>query len=416
MPVAVLLAAFYLSGKWPIWVDQARFDAELSALAIVFPFMPYLLLGVGFLLAWRFHQTGMLLSAWLLGMTYWALHQGWCGPAFEKRGAPGCQDMLICLLFVETVLFSPWRWRRLPLKRMIFFGALVAFQTGLVVLLKYVEEGNNLFPDGIISSPLLQPALDRLVQWHSLSQPFFQPMPVIFLCAGMYLLVLGIRKQDVLAAGLLGAIFSVFLGFGTIQTDMSLPVSFAASGLILVISTLESSFFMAYRDELTGLPSRRAMNQVLSGLGRRYTIAMIDVDHFKKFNDTYGHKTGDQVLKLLATHLERMSGGAKPFRYGGEEFVAVFPGKTTKLALPHLDACRKRLSETPFTVRGKKRKKASDKNRGRSRSKTGRQVTVTISIGAAEPSSKLKKPSQVMSAADKALYRAKRAGRNCVKT
>jgi diguanylate cyclase (GGDEF)-like protein len=171
---------------------------------------------------------------------------------------------------------------------------------------------------------------------------------------------------------------------------------------------------MAYRDELTGLPSRRALNQSLCALGQHYTIAMVDVDHFKKFNDTYGHKTGDQVLRLLASRLSAMTGGAKAFRYGGEEFTAVFPGKSVEEALPHLDACRKRLAATPFTVRGKARKKASASQRGKTGAGSGKQVRVTVSMGAAGPSSKLTTPSQVILAADKALYRAKKAGRNCV--
>ena len=69
MPGVVLAAVFYLSGKWPVFVDQTRLDTELSAVFIIFPFLPYLLSGMGLLLAWRFNQTGMLLSAWLLGVT-----------------------------------------------------------------------------------------------------------------------------------------------------------------------------------------------------------------------------------------------------------------------------------------------------------------------------------------------------------
>jgi diguanylate cyclase (GGDEF)-like protein len=174
---------------------------------------------------------------------------------------------------------------------------------------------------------------------------------------------------------------------------------------------------MAYRDELTGLPSRRALNQTLAGLGGHYAIAMIDVDHFKRFNDTYGHKTGDQVLKLLAARLNRMTGGARAFRYGGEEFTAVFPGKSVEEALPHLEACRRRLSETPFIVRGKARRASSAGRRGNpSKGRARKQVKVTASFGVAEPGAVFKTPSQVVTAADRALYRAKKAGRNCVKT
>jgi GGDEF domain-containing protein len=144
---------------------------------------------------------------------------------------------------------------------------------------------------------------------------------------------------------------------------------------------------------------------------------MIDVDHFKRFNDIYGHKTGDQVLKLLAARLTRMSGGARAFRYGGEEFTAVFPGKSVEDAFPHLEACRKRLAANPFIVRGKKRRRASADLRGKSRSgKVRKQARVTASFGVAEPTPALRTTAQVIASADKALYRAKRAGRNCVKT
>ena len=57
---------------------------------------------------------------------------------------------------------------------------------------------------------------------------------------------------------------------------------------------------MAFRDELTGLPGRRALNERLQRLPRQYVLAMTDVDHFKKFNDTHGHDVGDEVLKLVA--------------------------------------------------------------------------------------------------------------------
>jgi diguanylate cyclase (GGDEF)-like protein len=143
---------------------------------------------------------------------------------------------------------------------------------------------------------------------------------------------------------------------------------------------------------------------------------MIDVDYFKRFNDTYGHKAGDQVLKLLAARLNRMSGGAKPFRYGGEEFAVVFPGKSLEDALPHIETCRKRLSRSPFIIRGKARRKSSADRRGKAvGGKAGKQVKITASFGVAESSSTLKTPDQVVTTADKALYRAKKAGRNCIK-
>jgi diguanylate cyclase (GGDEF)-like protein len=108
---------------------------------------------------------------------------------------------------------------------------------------------------------------------------------------------------------------------------------------------------MAYRDELTQLPSRRALNESLLKVGDSYTIAMVDVDHFKQFNDTYGHETGDQVLQMIASRLADVSGGGKAFRYGGEEFAVMFPNKLMDEAYPSLEALRKSVEKSTFKVR-----------------------------------------------------------------
>jgi len=83
------------------------------------------------------------------------------------------------------------------------------------------------------------------------------------------------------------------------------------AGLVLVFAVLEHGYDIAYRDELTGLPGRRAFNDVMAQLGGTYAIAMCDVDHFKKFNDTYGHDTGDQVLRMVAAQLSQVGGGGQ---------------------------------------------------------------------------------------------------------
>src|SRR4029077_2347935 len=100
---------------------------------------------------------------------------------------------------------------------------------------------------------------------------------------------------------------------------------YAAGTLVLAISIVETSYLMAYHDELTGLPSRRAFNDTLERLETPYSIAMVDIDHFKRFNDTYGHATGDEAPRLVSARLARVAGGAHAYRCGGEEFAVVFP-------------------------------------------------------------------------------------------
>ena len=134
----------------------------------------------------------------------------------------------------------------------------------------------------------------------------------------------------------------------------------ATAGLILVSSIIENSYLLAYHDELTTLPARRAFNDALLHLEEPYAIAVVDIDHFKKFNDTYGHETGDQVLRLVAAKLASVSGGGRAYRVGGEEFSILFPGKSVKDALPHLEQLRAAIGESRFRVRaGEERRSAS---------------------------------------------------------
>lgn len=192
-----------------------------------------------------------------------------------------------------------------------------------------------------------------------------------------------------------------------------------AGSLYLVGSLIRDSYNMAYRDELTGLPHRRALNEQFLSLGSKYSLAMLDVDHFKKFNDTYGHDVGDQVLQMVAAKIRQVNGGGKAFRYGGEEFSVVFPRMSADDAYYFLDEVRKAIQNYEMVIRKDPRQdeaeeKMAKKQRQRgSFRKASEKVSVTISIGVADRRSG-GSPEDVLKAADAALYKAKKAGRNQV--
>jgi diguanylate cyclase (GGDEF)-like protein len=245
---------------------------------------------------------------------------------------------------------------------------------------------------------------------------------------------------------LLLTFFSVLLGhaFTSVKTNGSIQATFfgcqlasllilseisipnmdplvAASGfLLIIISIVMNSYEMAYMDDLTKLPSRRYLNQSLMSLGNTFVIAMLDIDHFKKFNDTHGHHIGDEVLRMVAMKIAAVTGGGKPFRYGGEEFTVVFPGKSMDEVEFHLDALRHSIEKYTMVVRGNKRPTKSNKSAKKGRvarnrnSPTNQKLSVTISIGYASRSDNYGTPEQVIKAADEALYRAKGNGRNCI--
>jgi len=229
-----------------------------------------------------------------------------------------------------------------------------------------------------------------------------------------------------IGVGLAGALAAFLIACEWPSDQAVFGVFTSAAGAILVVAMLQESRRLAFNDELTGLPGRRALLEAMAGLGPRYVIAMADVDHFKSFNDTHGHDIGDQVLKLVAARLAGVGGGGRAFRYGGEEFTVLFGDATLGEALPHLEAIRASVADYQMAVRGEGRPKAqeqgeklrmqaaaSGRGAGDESQPPEKLLSVTISIGAAAPVDSLT-PAQVLKAADEALYRAKKAGRNRV--
>ena len=235
-----------------------------------------------------------------------------------------------------------------------------------------------------------------------------------------------------IAAGQAGALVAFFIACEWARNEAAFGVFSTAAGAILLVAMLQESHRLAFNDELTGLPGRRALLEAMAGLGPRYVLAMGDVDHFKSFNDTHGHDIGDQVLKLVAARLAEVDGGGRAFRYGGEEFTVLFTDATLEEAMPHLEDIRASVAAYRMAVRGENRPKAREQGEklrvqaaafGRGADPEDSQppdkiLSVTISIGAAEPpgagSEHAVTPAAVLKAADEALYRAKRGGRNRV--
>ena len=215
--------------------------------------------------------------------------------------------------------------------------------------------------------------------------------------------------------GQAAALVAFFIACEWVDKSGTFALFMTAAGTILLVSLLQESHRLAFRDELTGLPSRRALEERLHGLGPVHAIAMLDVDHFKRFNDTHGHDIGDQVLRLVAARLAHASGGGTAYRYGGEEFCILFPEATLAGALPHVKTLCADIAAYQMAVRRDDRPKDAEAGtklrRLRSAEKT---LSVTVSIGIAEPDDPLATPAEVLRAADKALYRAKEGGRNRV--
>jgi diguanylate cyclase (GGDEF)-like protein len=161
---------------------------------------------------------------------------------------------------------------------------------------------------------------------------------------------------------------------------------------------------LSVTDPLTGLANRRRLEseierEVLRSdrLSHKFVVLMLDVDNFKKFNDTWGHPAGDEVLKRLARTLQELVREVDTAaRYGGEEFMVILTETPATEAMRVAERVRARVSEIRLAQPG------------------GVEVGVTISVGLAEFPSSGKTPETLIEAADQALYRAKESGRNRV--
>jgi diguanylate cyclase len=161
----------------------------------------------------------------------------------------------------------------------------------------------------------------------------------------------------------------------------------------------------AMTDALTNLANRKAFDEHLAAACERaqagdepLTLAVLDIDHFKRFNDTWGHQTGDQVLRYVASVIGRTAGPPRvAARYGGEEFAMIFPQESAAQVQTALEAIRKEIASRSL------RRRSTDDELG----------AVTISAGFAVRRSD-ETGAALLERADAALYASKRGGRNCV--
>ena len=371
--------------------------------------------GAGIVLAWRFHSTRVALMLATLFLSERALMffsggHPWIGIA--GRTAFGLIALLLPLNFL---LFSFLEERG--------FSAPALGARLVVIFVQSVIVAAMCRPDRTKESVWLNV---RLVDQHWLPGSKLPQLALLaFALALLWSLARFVAYRKPVESGFLWSLLATVaaLHFGGVG---KIPTAYlGTAALILLAAVIETSYLMAYHDELTGVPARRAFNDALLALEPPYAVTVVDIDHFKKFNDTYGHETGDHVLRLVAARLARVSGGGKTFRCGGEEFSIIFAGLGVKEAAEHLELLRESIERSRFRVRTlqdrrstprgpDRRKTATGKKQKRTRPavEAGCEVTVTVSMGVAEATTRDEEVSQVIRKADQALYRAKANGRN----
>lgn len=384
------------------WRHMADLPALVTALL---PYGPYGVAIGGMALAWMFNRSRAFFLLLLLASVHSVLLH-----VLPEAGAEGLDPGVIhssmtVLLPLNVAVFALLSERGILTWRGGLRFAFLGLQALLVAWLAWTSPG---WLDGLVVYG---------VPWVSeeLASPISQPAVAVFLLALCVLLVRVFLHRMARDGAVLGVLVSGEMAMHVSEDPLMASLFLTAAGLTLVVAIVQDSYHMAYVDELTGLPARRALREGLMKLGAHYAIAMVDVDHFKKFNDRYGHDAGDQVLRMVASKVARVSGGGRAYRYGGEEFTVVFPSKALHEAEPHLEALCRVIADSSFTLRGKGRpKQKSEGTRGKPRSDESKRVSVTVSIGCAERNERHGTSADVLKAADRCLYWAKKLGRNRV--
>jgi len=386
--IAILLGCYFLTKKAPSFAPPVMLIAQYSS---------YMVFGLGIILSIRFNQGRVFLIIVLLTLFQLFLNYHM---QLKIDAATYSQVLfpLICMLVpLHIAAFS-------QLKEKGIFSLWGKLRISLLLVELFV-----IYQIGVSSNSLIQDILNyKLIDIFPEKIAINQITLLAFILTLVFIIAKAYVKNSAFDIRLVGVTVSVFIAQFFVHDRISVSIYLCAAGLMLLISILEDSYSMAYLDELTAIPSRRALKEDMMKLGNKYTIAMIDIDFFKKFNDKYGHDVGDDVLKLVASNLMQVTGGGKAFRYGGEEFTILFPGKSIHDAIPHLENLRKQVSKSGYTRKASKGKNSKSKQRGSA------QLFVNISIGVCEKNSIYKTPNDVLKGADKALYRAKNKGRNCV--
>ncbi len=281
-------------------------------------------------------------------------------------------------------------------------------------------------PAGILYGSSIEPYLElhdvlfyRLEAIEGFWRLPFSAIILLLISIGIYTFV--IPRQGYFA---LVSFFSLIpMMYGLNRVVAGGPVNVVAGAFSLCVCTIcAMSLYAIYRiywekayiDQLTGVYNRRSLDERMENLGKKYVVAIIDIDHFKDFNDSFGHLEGDHVLRFVARRLAKVLGPGI-YRYGGEEFCALFPHDTINAAARKIEQARKAVESREFHIRApvEIRQHTSARDRGLHPAQTS-STRITISAGIASKDIPDESPRDAIELADRALYFAKQNGRNRV--
>ena len=372
------------------------------SLSLVFAYV-YIFLGAGILLGWYMQRSRVLFATMLLALADRALMQFWAGE--------GATEAVGRLVFNAVALLLPLNFMALSfIKESPMVTRLEIMRLGLILLQAVLVAWVGLFGELDVAAALESPIVDpRYSRW----TPIAQPALLAFGLAFVQQTARSIRLRNPLERGFVWALLSVFVALHGTRAGWS-PTNFlATASLILIIATYQATHAFMHYDEVTGVRKWDDLKAAMRRLHGQYAIAMVDIDRLKQVNEQFGRLVGDQVLRHVAAMITKVSGNGEAFCHNGGKFAVIFRGKTLAEAVPHLQALRKTVEASPFALPARSRP-LKNPDAGTGDGPPRKDLTVTITIGVAHSDARKVTADQVLKAAERALDRAKKAGRNQV--
>lgn len=394
LPFIILIFGFTVVSQFPaetlFWLNGKNW-------------LPYVAVGISFLLALQFNHSRLVYAAGFWSLLLFSLDTPYI------RQYTGLNTWMLLPLVASCLGVLIWKRNKAVhpynvLKDIVLFSAVAI---AVFSLLTWQD---------LQSLDLYQTWANRLYQWLPEWRAQFSTTEILLFGVLFITFLVRILIQISIGNSLLATMIVMMFMLQLYENNEVLRFGSLLFSVASSIVVLFDSHNMAFKDELTGIASRRALIQFTRAIGNNYSIVMADVDHFKSFNDTYGHDVGDQVLKMVAQQLDRVSKGGKAYRYGGEEFTLVFPGKKPEQIFDIVDELRESIANYPMVIRQTDRPDQKPKKKDLKKPSTNPKqkiVHVTMSFGITFKD-KQSTFEQAMKSADQLLYKAKKAGRNNV--
>ncbi len=365
--------------------------------------LPYALFLSSIAIAYIFKQSRMAMVACAMLISYWVIQYRLQSPLYT--GSTLLELSILSFLLPVACLLSYAFKNGALISRAFFIYLILLALFGLwayITVDYYVSSGIGNLKDTFLFSV---PEISKL--------PFILVLYLLAMIGITGIFVL--TKNRIMDVFIYTAVLTSATTFIFFQLQFVSSTMFSLSGALMMLYLISASHEMAFNDQLTQLPGRHALDIDMRNPGRKFAIAMVDIDHFKSFNDSYGHDTGDDVLKLVASRIRLVKGKAKIYRYGGEEFTILFKGKTAEQAQEYLEVVRQDIEQYDLVIRDTDSRPKSDRYGATKRSdQRSHAVNITISVGVCD-SSLERNAKEAIKRADDALYKAKKAGRNQIK-